>query len=89
MKGRCEGSGGAVSDSEVGVASNRQYSKLWCVSYIFMNFAILYFTHGNSYSCPVFIRNNSCNPVPNALVELKLSAWTIYRSVIHLATTNL
>ena len=27
--------------------------------------------------------------VSNALVELKLSAWMIYRSVIYLATTDL
>ena len=89
MKGRCEASGGAVQDSQVGVTSNREYSKLGCVSYIFMNFAILYFTHGSSHSFPVFIQNNSCDPVSNPLVELKLSAWTIYRSVIYLATTDL
>jgi len=58
------------------------YSNLGCVSYIFMNFAILYFTHGSTHSFPVFIQNNSCNPVSNAWVELKLSAWTIYGSVI-------
>ena len=60
-----------------------------CISYIFMNFSILYFTHGSSHSFPVFIQNNSCDPVSNPLVELKLSAWTIYRSVIYLATTDL
>ena len=49
-----------------------------------MNFAILYFTHGSSHSFPVFVQYNSCNPVSNALVELKLSAWTIYGSVIYL-----
>ena len=89
MKGRCEGSDGAVWDLQEGVTSNREYSKLGCVSYIFMNFAILYFTHGSSHSFPVFIQNNSCNPVSNAWVELKLSAWTIYGSVIYLATTDL
>ena len=45
--------------------------------------------HGSSYSFPVFIQYNNFNPVSNALVELKLSAWTIYRSVIYLATTDL
>ena len=53
-----------------------------------MNFAILYFTHGSSHSFPVFVKNNSCNPVSNALVELKLSAWTINRSIIYVATTE-
>ena len=60
-----------------------------CVSYIVMNFAILYFTHGSSHSFLIFVQYNSCNPVSNALVELKLSTWTIYRSVIYLATTDL
>ena len=81
--------GGAVQDSHVQVTSNREYSKLGCVSYIFMNFAILYFTHGSSHSFPVFVQNNSCNPVSNALLELSLSAWTIYRSVVYFDTTNL
>ena len=69
--------------------SNRDCSKLGCVSYMFMNFAILYFTHGSSHSVPVFVQNNSCNPVSNALLELNLSAWTIYRSVGYFATTDL
>ena len=81
--------GGAVQDSNVLVTSNREYSKLGCVSYIFMNFAILYFTHGSPHSFPVFVQNNSCNPVSNALLELNLSAWTIYRSVVYFDTTNL
>ena len=89
LKGRRGGSGGAVQDSHVGVTSNREYSKLRCVSYIFINFAILYFTHGSSHSFPVFVRYNSCNPVSNALVELKLSAWTFQRSVIYVATTDI
>ena len=37
----------------------------------------------------LFSYNNSCNSVSNALVELKLSAWTIYGSVIYVATTDL
>ena len=53
-----------------------------------MNFAILCFTHGRSHSVPVFVQNHSYNPVSNTLVELNLSAWTIYRSV-HFATTDL
>ena len=89
MKGRRDGSGGAVQDSQVGVTSNREYSKLGCVSYIFMNFAIFYFTYGHSHLFPVFVQYNSCNPVSNALVELKLSSWTIYGSVIYVATIDL
>ena len=89
LKGRRNGSSGAVEDFHVGVTNTREYSKLGCVSYIFMNFANLYFAHGSSHSFPVFIEYNSCNPVSNALVELTLSAWTIYRSVIYVATTDL
>ena len=69
--------------------SNRECSKLECISYIFMNFAILCFTHGRSHSFHVFVQNNSCNPVSNALLELNLSAWTIYTSVIDFAATDL
>ena len=89
MKGRCEGSDGAVWDLQEGVTSNREYSKLGCVSHIFMNFATLYFTHGSSHSFLIFVQYNSCNPVSNTLVELNLSAWTFYRSVIYFATTDL
>ena len=40
------------------------------------------------HSFHVLIQYNSCNPVSNALVELKLSAWTINRSIIYVATTE-
>ena len=56
---------------------------------MFMNFAILCFTHGRSHSFHVFVQNNSCNPVSDALLELNLSAWTIYTSVIDFAATDL
>ena len=49
-------------------------------------FCIFYFTHGCSHSFPVFVQYNSYNAVPNALVELNLSAWTIYRSVIYVVS---
>ena len=49
-------------------------------------FCIFYFTHGCFHSFPVFVQYNSCNPVSNALIELNLSPWTIYRSVIYVAS---
>ena len=41
-----------------------------------------------TWKFPVFVQYNSCNPASNALVELNLSAWTIYRSGIYFATTD-
>ena len=52
-------------------------------------FCDLIFYTWKFHSFHVLIQCNSCNPVSNALVELKLSAWTIYGSVIYVATTDL
>ena len=52
-------------------------------------FGNLVFYTWMSHSFHDFVQNNSCNPVSNALLELNLSAWTIYTSVIDFATTDL
>ena len=49
---------------------------------------ILYFIHGRS-SQFIFSYSKSYNPGSNALAEIKLSARTIYRSVIYFAAADL